>query len=447
MDFDTDMEKTKSQPLPDIEPYIRRGIAQAKEQKRMRRRNRLIRLYSGLAACCILFAFVLSVRISPAVAAYVSELPGMDKIVELIRDDRGLQRAVEHKMVQDIGTKASLSGITFTIDQVLTDQKRMLLFYTLKHEHTGQKVALRGVKLLDASGKEWEHGASWGSMGVAANVEHKDRIDVYVPEASVIPESLTAEVTFEIDDVKQDSSLAVTFPIDRSKYSAFEKKVYPVDKQITVDGQSLTIEQITVFPTQTEVSIRFDPANKKHIFGFDDLKLVDEKGQTYAFWGNGVPVRNNGENGKVFNLESIYFLEPQQLFLKASGIRALDRDKLQVVIDAKKQTLVKAPDDKLKLAALRQVDDVVGLDLELRVEEESDRHLFTYFGNDITDNRENKYEYVQGTTSTIASPDGRTQKQGLLFKRLTNKGTIDDYSLTLTDYPTRLQGEITVQVK
>ena len=441
------MEKTKSQPLPDMEPYIRRGIAQAKEQKRMRRRNRLIRLCSGLAACCILFAFVLSVRISPAVAAYVSELPGMNKIVELIRDDRGLQRAVEHKMVQDIGTKASLSGITFTIDQVLTDQKRMLLFYTLKHEHTGQKVALRGVKLLDASGKEWEHGASWGSMGVAANVEHKDRIDVYVSEASVIPESLTAEVTFEIDDVKQDSSLSVTFPIDRSKYTAFEKKVYPVDKQITVDGQSLTIEQITVFPTQTEVSIRFDPANQKYIFGFDDVKLVDEKGQTYAFWGNGVPVRNNGENGKVFNLESIYFLEPQKLFLKASGIRALDRDKLQVIIDAKKQTLVKAPDDKLKLAALRQVDDVVGLDLELRVEEESDLHRFTYFGNDITDNRENKYEYVQETTSTIASPDVRTQKHGLLFKRLTNKGTIDNYSLTLTDYPTRLQGEITVQVK
>lgn len=444
-----DIEKTEGQTdahvPPHIEHYIRSGIAQAKSLQRRRRRSRLVRLCSGIATGCLLLAFVFSVRLSPAVAAYVSHIPGMEKFVELIRDDKGLQRAAEHEMVQDIGTGGSLAGITFTIDQVLTDQKRMLLFYTLKHERSGQKVGIRKLELFDASGKEWEHGASWSGMDVEANEEQKNRIDIFLPETSEVPDALTAKVTLDLDGVELNPPLAITFPIDHSKYTTFEKKVVPVGKKVTVDGQTFTIEQMTVFPTQTEVSIRFDPGNSKHIFGFDDLRLVDENGQTYAFWGNGVPTRDNGENGKVYNLESIYFLEPQKLFLKANGIRALDRDKLQVVIDAKTQTLAKAPDARLKLTALRQVDDVVGMDWELQIEE-ADAHRYVYLGSDITDNRANQYDYVQGSSSS-RYPEERFQTYSLLYKRLTKNGAPDSYTFTLTDYPVRLQGAFTVQVK
>ncbi|MGF9800184.1 DUF4179 domain-containing protein [Brevibacillus agri] len=442
-----DMEKTEGQTgtqvPPQIEHYIRSGIAQAKSLRHRQRRSRLVQLSSWVAAGCLLLAFVFSVRLSPAVAAYVSHIPGMEKLVELIREDKGLQRAAEHEMVQDVSTSGSLEGITFKIDQVLTDQKRMLLFYTLKHERTGHKVGLRKLELFDASGKEY--GASWSSMDVEASAEEKNRIDIFRPESSEVPDTLTAKVTLDLDGAELNPPLAITFSIDHSKYTTFEKKVVPVGKKVTVDGQTFTIEQMTVFPTQTEVSIRFDPGNSKHIFGFDDLRLVDENGQTYAFWGNGVPTRDNGENGKVYNLESIYFLEPQKLFLKANGIRALDRDKLQVVIDAKTQKLVKAPDARLKLTALRQVDDVVGMDWELEVEE-ADAHRFIHLGSDITDNQANKYDYVQGSSSS-RDPEERFQTYSLLYKRLTKNGAPDSYTFTLTDYPVRLQGAFTVQVK
>jgi hypothetical protein len=216
---------------------------------------------------------------------------------------------------------------------------------------------------------------------------------------------------------------------------------------VTVDGQRFTISQITVYPTQTEVTVQFDPANTKRIFEFDRLRLEDEQGRTYAFWGNGIPSTKDGENQVTYNLESNYFEQPQKLVLKADGIRALDRDKLQVVIDAKKGTLIKVPDSRLQLTALRQNEDVVGMDFLLQVEKQ-DENRFSSFGDELTDDRGNQYEHLSGSSSPGDPSEAKpSQRYGTLYKRSTAKGTPETYTFTLTDYPTRLSDGFTVQIK
>ncbi|MGG1660351.1 DUF4179 domain-containing protein [Brevibacillus sp. NRS-1366] len=429
--------------LPLIDPYIRNGIHQAKQLQQKRRRMRWVRLGSGLAACSFLLALFFSIKLSPAVAAYVSHIPGMEKLVELISDDRGLQRAAENDMVQNIGASASHNGVSFTIDQVLMDQKRMLVFYTMKAKEK-HKLSVSNVELFDSSGKNWEYGISWSSGDLHETNVIRDRLDIYVGEMNEVPEVLIAKITPAIDSVALDTPLSVTFPIDKTKYISLDEKVYPVMKQVEVDGQRFTIEQIAVFPTQTEVSIRFDPDNTKHVFDFDQLRLVDEKGQTFAFWGNGVPYRDNGPNGVVYHLESMYFVQPEKLYLKASGIRAIDKDKLQVVIDAKQQTLEKAPDSQLQLTALRQNEDVVGMDFTLAVQEQ-DLHRHYSLLSELTDDVGNEYEHVQSTSSV--GNKKTTHSYGYLFKRKTNKGAPSSYQFTLNNYPVRLLGDFSVQVK
>lgn len=439
-------EEEKNNPgLSEIDSYIRKGIHQAKQMQHNRIRKRRIRVASSLIACSLLFVFVFSIRLSPAVAAYVSTIPGMEKLVEIIRDDKGLQLAAENHLIQNIGAGASLGDVTFTIDQVLADEKRMLLFYTLKNPQKDKQVALDRIELFDVSGKQWEYSANWSSMHTEES-ETSDRVDINIMEATEIPDTMRAKVILEIDNLKQeDTPLWIDFQVDKNKYKALEKKVYPVGKEITVDGQRFTIEQIVVFPTQTEVSIRFDPANTKHVFDFDQLRLVNEKGETFAFWGNGVPYRDNGENGKVYNLESVYFVEPEQLYLKANGIRALEKDQLEVVIDAQKSSFIKVPNDRLQLTALRQVNDIVGMDFSLRVPPQ-DFHAHISIGDGFTDNLGNQYEYVQSTSST-SSTDDSIQEYSLLYKRVTNKGMPTQYRFTLSSYPERLTGTFSVQIK
>lgn len=440
-------EKNNASPFTvpaEIDQYIRRGMEQAKELRQNRSRNRWIRVGSSLVACLFVFVFIFSVRLSPAVAAYVSSIPGLEKIVEFLRDDKGLQKAAEHNLVQNIGASDSVEDVTFTIDQVLADEKRMVLFYTLKHPFTDKTVGLHKIELLDQTGKEWKHGMSWSSLESEDPVI-QNRIDIVIEEASEIPDAVTVKVTLKIDNLEQKTPLLIDFAVDKNKFKTFEKKVYPVMKAVTVDRQRFTIEHIAVFPTQTEVSIRFDPANQKHVFDFDKLRLEDEKGETFAFWGNGVPVRDNGENGRVYHLESIYFVEPEKLILKADGIRAIDKDKLQIVIDAKTGTLTNVPNDRLALTALRQVDDVVGMDFSLKVPPQ-DKHSHISLGYDLTDDLGNEYDYVQGSSSS-ATKDESIQNYSMLFKRKTNNGTPTSYSFPLSSYPERLQGTFSVEVK
>ncbi|MED4751371.1 DUF4179 domain-containing protein [Brevibacillus choshinensis] len=431
-----------------IDRYIRNGMQLAK-QRRIRHRHRtLARWGSAMAVGILMMGLFFSIRLSPAVAAYVSHLPGMEKLVELIRDDKGLQMAAKHDLVQTIGASAAHDGVSFTVDQVLMDQKRMVVFYTIRHEQDGHSVDLENVSFSDKNGSDWVAGYSWSSSGdsVPTSIE-QNRLDIFWENTPNVPDTLTAKVTLSVDQKKLETPFQVTFPINKTKYETLKESVYPVNQDVTIDGQRFTVSQIVVYPTQTEVSIQFDPANTKHIFDFDRLRLEDEKGRTYAFWGNGIPSMKDGENKVTYNLESNYFEHPEKLVLKADGIRALDKNKLQVVIDGKQGTLIKAPDSRLQLTALRQNEDVVGMDFLLQVEKQ-DENRFSSFGYELTDDRGNQYEHVSGSSSSGDPSDIKSsQRYGSLYKRTTAKGTPDTYTFTLTDYPSRLSDGFTLQIK
>src|SRR5690606_37734390 len=78
-------ESHRSMPVPDsIDSYITRGIQNGKRRQHTTRKRR----YSGFTAAAFLIIFLLGIRVSPAFAAAVSQIPGMDYIVHLVRFDK-----------------------------------------------------------------------------------------------------------------------------------------------------------------------------------------------------------------------------------------------------------------------------------------------------------------------------------------------------------------------
>ncbi|REK61490.1 MAG: hypothetical protein DF221_16325 [Brevibacillus sp.] len=421
--------------------YILAGMAEAR--RRQMRTQRLHRIgWSALTACVLMLGLVFSIRLSPAVAAYVSRVPGLKPLVELIQYDKGLQMAAQHGLTQQVGRSAVRGKVSFTVDQVLMDQKRMLIVYTIKNAEPGHVTKLEKLELYDPEGNQLKAGFSWSHKPADKEaVVSQNKLDVYWQDDVPIPDRITAKVTLSVDNQVWEP-LSVDIPIDKSTYADLTEKVYPVNKTVIVDGQAITVERVTVYPTQTEVAIRFDPKNSKRIFGFDNLRLVNEKGESFAFWGNGVSSHSVDEDSVVYYLESSYFTPPEKLYVTADGIRALDKEKLHVVIDAKTGRLLQAPDDRLRVEALRQNEDVVGLDLALRVEE-GDLHQLHPLVRDLYDDRGNEYEHVQGTSYAY----GGVQYFGELFKRKTEKGVPSTYRFTLSDYPAKLNGDFTVGIK
>lgn len=421
--------------------YIMAGMAEAR--RRQMRTQRLHRIgWSALTACVLMLGLVFSIRLSPAVAAYVSRVPGLKPLVELIQYDKGLQMAAQHGLTQQVGRSAVRGKVSFTVDQVLMDQKRMLIVYTIKNAEPGHVTKLEKLELYDPEGNQLKAGFSWSHKPADKEaVVSQNKLDVYWQDDVPIPDRITAKVTLSVDNQVWEP-LSVDIPIDKSTYADLTEKVYPVNKTVIVDGQAITVERVTVYPTQTEVAIRFDPKNSKRIFGFDNLRLVNEKGESFAFWGNGVSSHSVDEDSVVYYLESSYFTPPEKLYVTADGIRALDKENLHVVIDAKTGRLLQAPDDRLRVEALRQNEDVVGLDLALRVEE-GDLHQLHPLVRDLYDDRGNEYEHVQGTSYAY----GGVQYFGELFKRKTEKGVPSTYRFTLSDYPAKLNGDFTVGIK
>jgi Family of unknown function (DUF5643)/Domain of unknown function (DUF4179) len=428
----------------DLDRAILLGMQKA--QQIQTRRKRIWRYGAALTACTLIMGLVFSIRLSPVIAAYISHIPGMERIVDLIRDDKGLQQAAKHEMIQTVEASAQQGGVRLSVNEVLMDHRRMLIFYTITHEQPDHILNLDKVELLDASGEKWGSGHSWGSSDFDSDSSTKNRIEVYLTEKDVVPEQLQLQVTVEVDHTPLVTPLTVTFPIDKTKFAAHKEITYAVNQDVSVDGQRFTIEQITAYPTQTEVSIRFDPANSKQIFDFDQLALVDEKGNIYKFWGDGVPYTSDGEHRVIYNLESFYFTQPEQLYLQAERIRALDKEKRQVRIDAKTGRLLQAPDDRLLLDALRQNDVYVGIDFSLRVEEyEQNSYLFLF--SELTDDLGNEYEHIQSSSTSNHEDEQIPEEYAKSFKRVSSKGEPSEYRFQLYSYPSRISEGFKIQIK
>lgn len=110
----------------DIDSYIINGIEKANKKKRGIR----IRRGAGIASILTLVVFFSMIRMSPAFASYISAIPGMDYIVDLIQWNKGLQSAVDNEFIQNINVSDEHQGIVFTVNDIIVDNTSMVVFYS-----------------------------------------------------------------------------------------------------------------------------------------------------------------------------------------------------------------------------------------------------------------------------------------------------------------------------
>ncbi len=436
-------------PLPDcIDDHIRLGMQKAIQSRKKRKTARR----TTVASCFVLASLLASIRFSPAVAAYVSDIPGLHSLVELIRHDKGLQMAANHNFAQRIDRFDRHNGIAFTVDQIMVDQGRMNIFYSIEHPEGLENLGLTQVELLDDTGESLKVAYAYGTPDVVTTNKKQGRIEVNLSEQTAIPDYLTLRVKMD-DWLAEDASdqrqleptWQVRFPIDKAKYQGLKQHI-PINKTVSVDGQQILFEKMTVYPTKIALDIKYDPNNTQQIFGFDDLRLVDEKGGTWATISDGFSSSSKSDDHVVVYLESNYFAEPKKLFLKASGIRALEKTKLDVVVDLNRRSLIKSPSPRLQLKEVRTQGDAVGLDFELEKDVVLDnRKSYSYFHHEALDSAGNRYEFREGSSSVNASA---VESIALtMVPTETKKGVADTLSLRISDYPTRLHGSIDLQIK
>lgn len=337
----------KDIPTERLDQAIQIGFEAAKGKRENKKRRFLKRgLWSTAIAAILMLTLITSIRVSPAFANAVASIPGMSGFVELIENNKGLQMAIENEHFQVIGTTGETESMKVTLEGIITDETSLVAFSTIETNKKYPNRYLSGYRILDIKGEEIPNQGSFGTAwDQTDNFKLTNTTEINfngkMPTEEMI---LEYKISEEVGENKVKETIQIPFKVD---LKPVKKEHYTIDKTVIVEGQSIRIRSISIGSLKTAIEVEYDSANMKKIFGFEDLRLVDEKGEVWSSIKNGSTARGTDDpNINIFYLQSNYFRETEHLTLKFSKLMAMDKDEAFINIDTEKKEIVKQPTDE-----------------------------------------------------------------------------------------------------
>ncbi|MEO3943817.1 DUF4179 domain-containing protein [Gorillibacterium sp. CAU 1737] len=323
-------------PLPaGLDEAVRIGIERGARRRRTRGRSRL----AAWSAAAVLVLFLGSVRVSPAFAAYISQIPGLESFVEWLTLDKGLQLAVDHDLVQEIGVSDTHDGVEFRVDGVIADEARIVIMYSFVVKTPGAKIPDQAhfrLGLYDSNGKRIEGGyaVSGGSSPAEGDTVSRVLEVELMEENNPAPQSLEVAMVQEAATGITAGEWKVGFDLDTAKFQGMRQE-QELHHTFTSAGQTFTLKRAIYYPTRMKLEIDSDPNNRLHIFGLTGLSLTDEEGRVWT-----TKTATIDPDGWTVFFESSYFTRPKRLTLSGLGVNALPENErvLQLDLDSGKLT-------------------------------------------------------------------------------------------------------------
>jgi|GEM_PF-498349 len=452
-----------------IDAGIRRGQAESK-----RRRLRFRRRIGGAAAACLLLvACVFSIRISPVFAAIMRDIPGFEKFVDLIRhtQDPGIGLALDNDFVQKIGISDEHDGMKLTVQGIIVDDSRMVLFYEVQLPDKESYVQVGNTNLTDDSGVSLPVGIGFSypeeaRQDIGKNGVQRGTVDINLADDRTFPDEMIWKMKLlrarlpdrdeppmgqvgEVDTAADARSLAengidfqVRFRIDREKFAGLQQQ-YPLHQTIEVEGQKITFAKAVVSPLRVSLYLDYDEANSKQVYGPGDIRLIDDQGTEWKQY-----LGNMTKDHPVYHFESPYFNQPKSLHIEGSWFRALDRNKMQVKVDTITREVLQAPDNRLSLHDVVRGAADTKLDFELRDVAEEDNMMYMLFEPEFRDADGRVYTMSDhgGTRSVSSFGAGKRSEQHAYFY-IDNEAYKQPLTLTIYSYPQYIRQPYSIRIK
>ena len=310
---------------PDLSVSVRKAKA---------RRSRVALLYrplTGLAACFALF--VLLVNFSFPIAQAIYEVPILGDLAKAVTFSRSLSDAVEKDYVQSTDLVQENSGVTAKIEYVIVDQKQVHIFYRLHSDEYNTMYATPQVFTSDGTGKE---PCTWTTPINDVPNEELRLITLDYREEDV-PNSLQLVIYVydgeHVSAVSERSIASFTFLLEFDPNQIAEAIIHPVHQTVVMDGQTITITEIEVYPTHLRVNIEDDAGNTAWLKTLE-FYIETEDGR-FDIPSGGIIATGSTDSKSMtsFRADSIYFYEAEQIDLVITGARWLDKDMEKIQID------------------------------------------------------------------------------------------------------------------
>jgi hypothetical protein len=396
--------------LAEVERRLDRRILKEKRKKRA--------LYSSLGTVAASLAFVLLVNTSTAFADSMSRIPVLSELADFVKLDRGLSSAIENDYVQEVGLTAWDGEKTLMLPYVLADERNLILFFQLPKGYELEEedwIMVNLKQMTDkATGERIEEGFSYGSGALPGQSMEENNgylMQRYNFIERKLPQSILMEVELKVTSYEQTEEQAMageegthtskyagtfSFSID---FNAFkEPKVYPVNREYTLKGQEVTVKEMTVYPTGTEVTFEFSRENSAWVRGIDIA--LEQDGIEVENTSGMITSTHDDEKGTMsIFIDSNYFEKPKEQALLLRGARILEKDQEYLTIDLDNRTITPQIEG-FELKEVTRKGDLVELVFSTELESEE---LYGIFDHRYEDAEGNSYEVnVEGTSAHSA---------------------------------------------
>lgn len=214
-----------------------------------------------------------------ALAYYSKQLFGYDEIMS-----GTLKELNEQGMGQSIGKEIQLfDGTVVTIDGIISDANRMILYYTVKDENGLQDEGFDRFYPMKVSGF-LTNSRAYGGTGMENEDQTEFKASMEFEPVSPFSRSLTVHYR-QLTTNGEISLNTIKIPYDPNK--AMEAKIkQKINETVSVDKGTITFGNITASPTMTMIEGKTNVANldRSYYFQFEGVELL----------ANGIPLEHLG---------------------------------------------------------------------------------------------------------------------------------------------------------
>ena len=370
---------------------------------------------STVASLLIIFTILVNNIHSFAYAC--GEFPVLKELAKFVAKSPSLSAAVEHQYVQPIEISKTQDDITATIEYVIVDQKQVNIFYSLKSDK--YKALQAFPEVFDKNKESLECGLMYGDHNEKNSLKKItiDFIDKNVPnyiflklkvndvgeytKTEVVSDNIDNENLSDYTEIADNPEILTEFELDINldpNYTA-QGQVISLNKKLEVDGQTLIITTVDIYPTHIRVNLDAPEENTKWLKSLN-IRIENEKGNKFEKISNGISATGSTDSPMMAShrLESTFFSKSKELTLFIDSITWLDKDKEKIKINLENMEHDTLPEN-VELYNIKKYGN--GYKVEFIVTSDVKNHLFNCFGNfyyDVTGK-----EYFMNSTSSMWS--------------------------------------------
>lgn len=316
----------------ELDFIVRKTLKQAKVRK-----YKKIMYKPIIASVAAIVIFIISVNISPTVANAVSSIPGLSRLVQLVKFDKGFDNAVSEGLAQDINFVQEKNGVKLKVTTAVGDWQRLWIGYEIE----GLEKFDVSVEILDDNG-EIPHGMESGNLKdnksgytiIFFQEFHKNftlRYKLYKRDEDRSTASL--EERKEYKEAENIVVFDVPINLDSNIFNSPLREIEVTDTTLETSIGNIKVKRLETSKTRIGIYFQLE-SNKYDFMSFKNPRLVDNKGNSYElsnFYMSGL----NTDGFHRIEMQGEIKDDVKSLELQFDGIYYAPKNERTLILDLK----------------------------------------------------------------------------------------------------------------